>query len=120
MELKHNNSNNEILLESKLNLVILFLLALDPLIHQGLRGHNLSSLDFQWQILGRVKQISIFSKVGFCRVINLTYFLHFLIFKISMREVFKNIFIKCSLIEKGSKHNLLTMKGIVGMVKSNR
>jgi len=32
-----------------------------------------------------------------------------------MREVFKKLFRKCSLVEKGSKYNSFTMKRIVGM-----
>jgi len=35
---------------------------------QGLRGQNVSSSNFQWQILNRMKQISIFCKVESCRV----------------------------------------------------
>jgi len=38
------------------------------LIPKDLRGYNVSSWRFQWQILGRVKQISIFCKVGSCKV----------------------------------------------------
>jgi len=34
------------------------------LIPQGLSGRNVSSSNFQWQVLGRMKQISIFCKIG--------------------------------------------------------
>jgi len=34
----------------------------------GPRGYNVFSSNFQSQILGRVKQISIFCKLGSCRV----------------------------------------------------
>jgi len=36
-----------------------------------------------------------------------------------MREVFKNLFRKCSIVEKRSKHNNFTMNGIVGMGKED-
>jgi len=38
---------------------------------QGPREHNVSSSNFQWQIQGRVKQISMFCKLESCRVTSL-------------------------------------------------
>jgi len=43
----------------------------NPLSPWGLRSHNVSSSNFQWQIFSRVKQISIFGKLGSYRVTSL-------------------------------------------------
>jgi len=91
---------------------------LDMLTLQGLWGHNVSSSNFQWQILSRVKRILIFGKLGSYRVTSLQT-CWILIFKISMWEVFKKLYRKCSFVGKGSKHNSFTMKKIVGMLKNN-
>jgi len=40
----------------------------NPIIPQGLRVHNVCLSNFEWQILGLVNQISIFCKLGSCRV----------------------------------------------------
>jgi len=64
------------------------------------------------------KQISILCKLGSCRIKSLYTYCIILFLKFECEKYLENLFRKCSLIEKGSKHNVIPVKEIIEMEKN--